>query len=515
MTSENTEQKRHAQFISLSIRVPHDPQVAARVRRLALVANARVDDLASIIVQDPSLTIEILGAANRDLDRASPPTASVKNAIIRLGSQALVNLIDELLERTYPNLTGIAETLTYLKRRAVTTSRIARTLAFETRLRWTDECLIAGLLYGYGELLALVKLGAQYQKLASSYGRAHLIYNLQEKFNINLEEVSAAYLGQAEIPTMIVNAIHPSEDAPTGGARSLRPLVLSSVEFLDAFQDQRLSRFAPGRTPPARSAVRMLGFSPEKYERVFGLVATILNQMELNDAQVVSVVDDHAEDVTPQEEHTPLREQSLQTTPINQARPEKSVLSPPAPRQTPPTHPTKPPTPQEHPRVPQAPLTKRTPTPQGPFSMSVKEVTHWIELCEVVTWELCQPHLFLHSAVIVSSGGFATLLFNGPGESLHHQARVIPLHPELADFLQPGLKIKELHSTQCPESPFGAKSYALADLADSRHPQMFVYADCGESPSVPPTAEKTFREVLDVLKSRLSSGPKLSDFPGF
>lgn len=490
MTSDTTE---HQQDQPIIRRIPHDPQVATRARRLALTTTSRVDDLANIIVEDPTLTVEVLRAANRDLDRVTPPLSSVKSAIIRLGSRTLVSLIDELQAQIYPSLDIISDSLSYLRKRAVTTSKISRQLALETRLRWIDECLVAGLLYNFGELFALVKLGEQYQKLARAHDRAHLIFNLQKTFHINLEAVCAQHLKNAEIPGLILSAIYPSYDSPSTSSRSLRPILLSSVELLDAFLDQRLSRFAPGRTPPARSAVRMLSFSPGRYERVFGQIAILLNQMEEGDHSISTQITHRDDESTIQRKI---------------ARTEGSAKS--VDRDT---------SVSERASSPSSYSLKSAPQEDGAtktdiFRASIMQATHWIEICKILVSELNQPNLFLHSAIIVPTGSSVTILFNGPGDPLHFNPQVIPLSDELGNFLQSGLTIRQRNSVTVSESPFGAKSYALAGLTDYPYPPMFIYADCGEATSLPPSAEETFREVSSIIAARLRSAPNLLNFPG-
>lgn len=469
--------------------IPHDRRLASLVKKSALEATLRVDDLVSIILADPTLTLHILRSANSIKASADKrPTASLKTAIIRLGSHAIINLISDLEEQVYPNLQTIHPTLKQLKKRAVITAQISELLAIETNQRFPEECLITGLLYNISELLELAKLGDVYTKLASSNGRAQLMYLLHVNHDFDIEEASFDLLQGCGIPSSITSALSITSQNQ-GAPNSIRPIVLTAIEFIDAFQEQRLSRFAPGRPPPARSAVRMLSLSAARYEKLFGQIVELLHRSEAEDTQSVTAPE---EPPVPESPKSKIRD-SEETSPVAVTAPPLKSSHAEGRRNEP-----------EKDQVPPRKVLSEAKTPA-----QIVNARGWQHLYRLVLDKLCRADQFFRAAILVKGGESLTITFDPPGGVVTGLPLFIASSPELETFLKPGVEVSSPLNPSHQNSPFGGIAYGIGNCAEASFPQVFLYADCGSARSLPPGAERLFHEGLALLSRSLSADPAL------
>jgi len=469
--------------------IPHDRRILSLAKKAALATTLRVDDLVTIILGDPTLTLHILQLGNSikaSGDKRS--TGSLKTAIIRLGSQAIIKLIDKLESQKYPNFTVIHQTLKQLKKRAVATSQIAHILATETSQRNPEECLLTGLLYNTGELFALATLGEAYTNLSATNGRAQLMYLLHINHDFELEEWSFDYLQSCGIPSSITSAISPTVQNH-GSQNSTRPIVLTAIEFIDAFMEQRLARFAPGRPPPARSAVRMLSISPARYEKVFTQIVDLLNNFETADSDV-SRSSEESISPAPQERENK-NSTSVQTIPVPAAPREIEVDT----RK------------KEVTRAPSAPVFQ---SPPGNLN-----INGWQNLYQMITERLCRPDQFFRTAIIIRHEESATITFDPPGAELAALPLPVPICPELDYFLKPGVEVSNPLLPSHKDSPFGGIAWGIGNCSESSFGHVFLYADCGGARNMPPGAERIFREGLALLSRHLSKDSSLAEVVAF
>jgi hypothetical protein len=469
--------------------IPHDRRILSLAKNAALATTLRVDDLVTIILGDPTLTLHILRSGNSIKASGDKRYAgSLKTAIIRLGSQAIITLIEKLESQKYPNLSLIYPTLKQLKKRAVATSQIANILATETSQRNPEECLITGLLYNAGELFALATLGEAYTTLAATNGRAQLMYLLHINHDFELEEWSFDYLQSCGIPSSITSAISPIIQNH-GSHNSTRPIVLTAIEFIDAFLEQRLARFAPGRPPPARSAVRMLSISPARYEKVFTQILELLNNLETDDSDT-SRLAEGPPSTAPQE-----REHKISTPPQPISAPAVLRATEVDTRKKEVAHATSLPVFQSLPRN--------------------LNINGWQNLYQMITERLCRPDQFFRTAIIIRHEESATITFDPPGAGLAALPLPVPICPELDYFLKPGVEVSNPLLPSHRDSPFGGIAWGIGNCSESSFEHVFLYADCGGSRNMPPGAERIFREGLALLSRHLSKDSSLSEVVAF
>jgi HD-like signal output (HDOD) protein len=470
--------------------VPHDKEIALIARKAVARTNLRVGDLAALVIKDSPLALRVLRAANSlEIGGEKRNISALKDAIIRLGSRAFVSILDELESISYPELDSIAESLIHLKRRARLTALAAEIFAAETRHRALETSFLAGLFYNYGEMITLVNFREDYQKLAKGRGRAHLIFDIQYEFELDLEHVSAEWLSRCRIDKSIVSAISP--ESQIGGLHSpLRPFILAAVEIVDAFEDDRLSRFAPSTTPPPRSAVRMLGLSPARYERAFNLIfAAITNAnaipKQLTEAQnqILGAQPGQIPQSYPQSQTSIQGVQQASDVPSNHTA-DVNIQFPQLSAES-----------SRH------------------FESAILQSNTWAEFCQLISKALCGEKLFLRAGIISVHGDMAIVNFKSADDSFFELPLDLTKMPDLKNFFDPELRVNSPTDDIRCESPFGSRSFMVSNCTDTPYQHIFIYADRGNADSLPREAQDTFQQILSALCCRLRSIPSLNDIP--
>lgn len=476
MSNQGDEISIHNHLGPTIFAIPHDRSIATLAKKAVRAATLQVDDLVSIILGDPTLTLHLLRSANSIKTSADKrPTASLKTAIIRLGSPAIINLISELEERVYPTLQTIHPTLKHLKKRAVITSQIAELMAREANQVSTEDCLITGLLYNSGELLELAKLGDIYLKMAASNTHAQLMHLLHIKHDFDMEKASFDLLQECGIPPSITSAISPTSQNQ-GASKSIRSYVLTAIKFLDAFQEQRLARFALRR-------------SSARYEKLFGQIVELLNSSEAKDTQSVTAPEEPPVQVSQKRQKRDSEETrpvTITASPLKSAHAEGKPLAP------------------EENQVPR----KKVPSEAQPPTLTAT-ANGWQHLYRLVLDKLCRADQFFRAAILVKGGESLTITFDPPGGVVTGLPLFITSCPELETFLKPGVEVSSPLNPSHQNSPFGGIAYGIGNCAEASFPQVFLYADCGSARSLPPGAERLFHEGLALLSHSLAADPAL------
>ena len=84
----------------LGILFPADAGVWAEARKLAGDANVRVENLSTVAVQDPIIVMELLKVSNAlYFSGGRSPITSPKTAIVRLGSEVVLETLEKINER--------------------------------------------------------------------------------------------------------------------------------------------------------------------------------------------------------------------------------------------------------------------------------------------------------------------------------------------------------------------------------------------------------------------------------
>lgn len=179
---------------NLLLSQPHDipvfHEVALRLQQMMNDCSYKIEEAIILVHQDTALASEMLRYANSTYSSGKTPITTIKNAIVRLGSQQIVNLAFTASmassKSDNPLING------YLKRLwqhchavAVSSSWLSVQLKHENELLNidADEVYLAGLLHGIGKLYLLKSLD---NLIASGVVPAdeNIINNALEELNI-------------------------------------------------------------------------------------------------------------------------------------------------------------------------------------------------------------------------------------------------------------------------------------------------------------------------------------------
>lgn len=145
------------------LQLPSPPDNLLQLRQL-IREQADIEDVAGLLSRDPHLSARIIKIANSALFSSRLPVASLKAAVVRLGSQKVCNLITGLaITQSFitHQTRGIENTLQHYWETSTQVAAIASVLAKSlTRLN-ADEALLAGQIHNIGApplLLYLNKL---------------------------------------------------------------------------------------------------------------------------------------------------------------------------------------------------------------------------------------------------------------------------------------------------------------------------------------------------------------------
>lgn len=161
----NSEDKKHViqnLLISQPIDIPVFHEVALRLQKMMNDNSYRIDEVIKLVNEDTALAAEMLKHANSTYNSGKGPITTIKNAIVRLGSQEVVNLaftasmaksrsdnpfINTLLKNLWHHSHAVAITSAWL---AIQTKHGNEILAIDA-----DEVYLAGLLHAIGKLYLL------------------------------------------------------------------------------------------------------------------------------------------------------------------------------------------------------------------------------------------------------------------------------------------------------------------------------------------------------------------------
>lgn len=515
---------------------PPDLSVSFEARRLVADKNTRVEDLALCCAQDPVVVIEFLRIANAMyFSGGRPPITITKTAIIRLGSDVVLETLDELNQRPQIEDKGISEWFEIHRSRCKRSAIVARMLSEIVAKTISDECQTAGLLINIGDMLAVMQFGAAYVRLATDQPRATVNYRLQQDHKFDNERAGLNFLRRNGIPEALLIALDREASNKAPERAVMKPLVAAAAEMVDAFDSNRWDKIAPGKVLPSKSNIRLLQISESQYLKVYERASEYLFSIRLLEErkkqsafQGPTLSDTPvAPKVEEQPRHTlSERDQGLQSEiqnllgGFNFAEPEAEAVSddmtvdasleemfklPPSST-----------TPAKPARV--APTPGKVLTPKKLQSAKSTQIVTSIasmfdkaqsseELFRELLGMMVGPGLFEKCALLVVAQDRKTaLVVASRGPSIESGQKI-----EIADPLNPlgeGFqKVQSFGLKESKTSPFGSRAYAVSPVDADHGTPVALYADCGLDGTVSFEARRVFRTVVDILNEKLPQLP--------
>lgn len=517
-----------------SIVLPPDMAVWNEARRLASDKNVRVEDLAFITSQDPSLVIELLRIANAMyFSGGRPPITITQTAIVRLGSVVTLDVFDKISERQQIEDKEISKYLEMQRNRCRRNSILAKIISEVVAKQLSDECQTAGLLMFVGEMLAVAHFKDKYVKLAEHHGR-NINYRLVQDFKFNPEKIGFEYLRRNGIPEAILFALQYTGTTKVADRAVMRPICFAAAEMLSAFDQSRWEKLGPGKKIPPKSPIRMLQINDAQYLKIYERASEFLYSMRMLDekrrqaseptpAAPVIEVKDHS---SPTNEISSLEAeiQNLIHPEIEtkQTAPKKEIKS---------THivelktkltakdkedfqltktvkSTQPRTKEEH--APKVDYALRTPKGNKVVSAvtSVFEDAKTSEelLSQIIERLITEGPFEKTALIVISQDRKSAIVVACRGPNITNGQKIVlddPLSPLAACFS----KVQSFGSTNNKVSPFGSKSYAVAPIDADHTTPVALYADCGYDGALTFEARRIFRTVVELLNQKLPQIP--------
>ena len=515
--------------------------------RLASNKNIRVEDLALCCSQDPVIVIELLKTANAlYFSGGRPPITTATTAIIRLGSETVIEALQGLATRPPIESENVKRLFEIHRNRGKRCAIIARMLAELVAKTVQDDCHTSGLFMFVGDLLAVAHFGETYVKLHSANSPSSLLYKLAQDHKFGVEKMGLSYLQRQGIPDSVLFAIAREGKTRSQERAVMKPLCFASAEIIDAFDTNRWERIAPGKQLPLKSSLRLLGLSDSQYLKVYEKASEYLfnekiayESISLEDLTSCSAPAPEESDIfiitgaEPQNTGTSGLDADVLQDEIQQLL----DLSVDINATESPSRPTKSSPAVAPTGAPQiladrysinksaaakttARVEKCTPVVTPPplrtsagnafvsnVSKELDSATTSEELLRSILGILIEEGPFEKSAlIVVSKDRKNALVIAARGPSITNGQTLI-LEDPLSPLAQCFSKVQSFGSRGSSDSPWGSKAFALSPIDADHDTPVALYADCGNNGSLTFEARRIFRVVVDILNQKLPTIP--------
>lgn len=157
---------RLKEFIRGASRLPVLPKVTIRLLNVLDSPDSSSKDIAAIIEAEPVLTARLLKLANSSFYGQSGRIATVRSAVVVLGSKTIRSLALTVWTHTLRSTVRNAEEMTMmapLLAHGLAAGVAARMLAERTRPDLGEDAFMAGLLHDIGRVALVAQMGWEYQ----------------------------------------------------------------------------------------------------------------------------------------------------------------------------------------------------------------------------------------------------------------------------------------------------------------------------------------------------------------
>jgi len=233
-------------------------EVARRVLDQVNDKNFEVGRLQEIIEQDPALATKVLRLANSAAFRPREACASIKQAIMVLGSRTLSEVATSLsMMSMFADMSGIGRTV---RDHCASTGALVRALALHMSNTGSSSYIV-GLLHDFGKLLLLQAQPATYVKIhGNQIGDADTIH-LREREVLGYDHavLGAHILTKWGLPDPVPKIVawhhQPARALAAGGQVAQHVSLVRLAEKIDRFLGQE--------SPPSAEQTERLAATPE------------------------------------------------------------------------------------------------------------------------------------------------------------------------------------------------------------------------------------------------------------
>ncbi len=535
---------------ALALMLPPDQGVWNEARKLAADKSIRVEDLATCCIQDPVIVLDLLRTSNAMFFAGGKSNiTSVKTAIVRLGSDVVIETLEKMSERPALEEEEVSFWFEHHRSRCRRTAIVARILSEALARTLTDDCQAAGLLLSIGDMLAVAHFGTKYVELAEQLSKSGLNYRLAQDYRFDVERMGVSYLRKYGIPEALLFAIERDGRARSQERVLIKPLSWASQELVEAFDSNRWEKFAPGKTLSSKSSLRMLQIPDNQYLKIYercseylfaarlleerkkhgaslNVAATVSHEevgVEISAPETEEVADSLQDDIQNLLRGSPAEEEVIEDAveaPALAAKPRAISTLASVGKESENTG--------DDFAISKTPSAKARPAREAPdrpkeaapelLTDAGKEIMQSMsglldgaksgeELLTQLLDMLVKSGKFEKSAlIVVSKDRKKAKVVAARGPNIGNGQTIIiddPLSPLASCFS----KVKSWGSKQSKESPWGSKAFAVAPIDAAHDTPVALYADCGTDGAITFEARRIFRTVVQALNQRLPEIP--------
>ncbi len=530
-----------------SILLPTDLQIWSEARRLVTDKNIRVEDLAICASQDPIIVIELLRISNAMFfSGGRSPITTAKTAIVRLGSDVVLDSLEKLKDRHQLENEDVKHWLELHRSRCKRVSIVATIVAEALARTLTDDCQAAGLLMYVGEMLAVAHLGETYVKLAEELSRSGIIYRLAQDHKFDVEKMGVTYLRRQGIPEALLFVLDRDARSRTPDRAIMKPICMCAGEMLEAFDANRWEKLAPGKSLPPKSAIRMLQMSDTQYLKIYERVGEFLFSLRMIeekkkqeallgpaapldqpppqseeekalDSDIRTLITENDEEEFDESPASKVQEPQPAVKAVESAKREtviktvsqsmgssaddqfslKTAKS--GAKAVPRVEPAAAPRNIEPPKLRTAGGNKVVSNISSMFEQAKSSE----ELLSQLLQMLVDDGPFEKSAlIVVSKDRKNAIVVAARGPNIGNGQK-LELSDPLSPLSQCFSKVQSFGNKQASCSPFGSKAFALSPIDADHDTPVALYADCGNHGSLTFEARRVFRTVVEILNQKL------------
>ncbi|RUM41966.1 MAG: hypothetical protein DSY80_08045 [Desulfocapsa sp.] len=200
------------------VRLPSPPAIALKILEVVREEENSFDDIAQVIMSDPTLTARVLKIANSSLYGLSQSVTSLSQATGLIGTNAIKNIaLSFVIVQEFQNPIQGSFNLDYFWRRAVTTAVAADVLANSVNSR-NQDLFVSGLLQDIGVLILFLSLPEDYTGVLDKkrISGNRLSSSEREQFGCDHTEIAFYLLTDWNLPDSIkipIRYSHTPEEA--------------------------------------------------------------------------------------------------------------------------------------------------------------------------------------------------------------------------------------------------------------------------------------------------------------
>jgi|GEM_PF-4783889 len=244
------------------------------------------DVVSRLVFQDPAILI-ILCQNLYSVQQGLGDPFGVTNPwqmIVRLGVQRVRGLLTDLKVRQQPPL-AIEQAFARYRGQAVRVAEFGRVIARNVNPQLTDIGELLGLLGGVGNMLGLLHHRERLLAVLEAtpnHAKAH--YRLLKELNFNAPKVVAEFLRGNGLPEKFVVILdRDSAVGVTAGQSDLRSVFLSAVELSNAFAEDKAALYAPGKSLPSMSSLRLLQLREQDQAKLYAELLEVVQAAAVRD----------------------------------------------------------------------------------------------------------------------------------------------------------------------------------------------------------------------------------------